>query len=691
MRPTSFPRAPVRQSAALRWVLYKLYGNLLLFGAVIWPHIHVVLRLLENPSEAKNVFAHFMVANSVSYGSSDWQNEINAAAAIGIQGFALNTAGNSYEPSQIATAYSGIGITLAPAFTSYRDPSKASNCSSAVKSSRTGPFIMAVSPWQFKNLGSAGGDLSNDWVELSDTLWKYRWEQAINDIVPDIVEIVTWNDYAESHYIGAINPNVFQDSDAHAYTDGVDHTGWHIVAQYYISWYLHGTAPSVSSDRVVVWYRLHPKDATCTTLSKPRNAEFPADAIFGFALLTSPATVTMHIGTTTMYNGMLPWGCRSARYHSRRLTTRSRSFRSSAMVTSSQADLALPPSPRRAQRTTSMSSARPFPNEPLNQTHSHNAAYTTATGKKVFKMNGITRSVRPYSTSTLRDGIWVEQLHAMRQGIMFEQYAPYKLEPITGIKLHPYEDGTIHPGDIEIYQDLFRRDWRFIQGGLLYAMGEAREFWNCVLNWHSSSYTTGCPEWDALFETLKANGYRKDMLTCMFFNMPSGCRTYKCPFKHDLNAAREARERVLSTRREVMRRPTVRQFSAHFLAHDHRRRVRAGGCDPGRTTADFERECSIKENVLAYCANIKCNRPKWKHDPPETLRACSACGWTYYCSTGCQNLDWKRHKKEPCCALEVIIREDWSWDRNGRKGTGMMDEISKNTYQFVRLAVPTGC
>lgn len=190
----------------------------------------------------------------------------------------------------------GIQISLAPAFISFRDPGAASALlaqfpaidgfmnwwswpqdngnllttgtdkayQAAIKSSRTGPFIMcelcprllsrmsylshypaAVSPWQFKNLGSAGGNLDNDWVELSDTLWKYRWEQAINDVVPDIVEIVTWNDYAESQYIGAVNPNVFMDGDAHAYVDGMDHTGWQIVAKYYISWYLNGSPPAV--------------------------------------------------------------------------------------------------------------------------------------------------------------------------------------------------------------------------------------------------------------------------------------------------------------------------------------------------------------------------------------------------------------------------------------------------------------
>jgi glucan endo-1,3-alpha-glucosidase len=44
----------------------------------------------------------------------------------------------------------------------------------------------------------------SNWV----THWNYRWEQAVQQVVPDIVEIVTWNDYAESHYIGDINPKV---------------------------------------------------------------------------------------------------------------------------------------------------------------------------------------------------------------------------------------------------------------------------------------------------------------------------------------------------------------------------------------------------------------------------------------------------------------------------------------------------
>jgi hypothetical protein len=61
-----------------------------------------------------------------------------------------------------------------------------------------------------------------------------------------IARIVTWNDYAESHYLGTVNTNVFMDSDAHAYVDGMTHTAWQIPAKHYISWYLNGAEPAVT-------------------------------------------------------------------------------------------------------------------------------------------------------------------------------------------------------------------------------------------------------------------------------------------------------------------------------------------------------------------------------------------------------------------------------------------------------------
>ncbi|KAF9811783.1 hypothetical protein IEO21_06395 [Rhodonia placenta] len=161
-----------------------------------------------------------------------------------------------------------------------------------VKSDRTGPYIMAVSPWQFKNLNTT----DNDWVEYSDTLWHYRWLQAIQDVQPDIVEIVTWNDYAESHYIGDINSKVNLGTYAPNYVNGFTHDAWRNVAQFFISWYKNGSEPT--DDQVVFWYRVWPKDTVCCCSLEPRNYEFPEDAIFAIALLSEPATIQMNIGSS---------------------------------------------------------------------------------------------------------------------------------------------------------------------------------------------------------------------------------------------------------------------------------------------------------------------------------------------------------------------------------------------------------
>ncbi|KAJ3985552.1 glycoside hydrolase family 71 protein [Lentinula detonsa] len=376
--------------------------------------------LLTSRVNATAVFAHFMastlsycVQNSYSYGPSDWAADIAAAQAIGIDGFALNTAVDTYEISKYPDAFAaaeaanfqmfisfdmtydwaeadmvslvqtyatspsyykwngnplvstfdgdaqdddfwagfksdlaneGVTISLAPAFIDYRDPSEATTMFSTYTSidgffnwwswpadvaadlttatdlayqagisaaGRSGPYIMAVSPWQFKELGG-----TNDWVEQSDELWKYRWEQAISDVKPDIVEIVTWNDYGssittqlslismyhslgESHYISDINPIVNLGDLAPLYVDGFDHGAWRTIAQYYISWYKTGSVPAITEDQVVYWYRAYPKAITCSEGDLPRNSEYPADAVFAFSMLTSPATITLTVGDSS--------------------------------------------------------------------------------------------------------------------------------------------------------------------------------------------------------------------------------------------------------------------------------------------------------------------------------------------------------------------------------------------------------
>ncbi len=58
-----------------------------------------------------------------------------------------------------------------------------------------------MSPWFSTHFGPEGGN--KNWVFPSDGLWFRRW----NDILksqPQFVEIITWNDYGESHYVGPL-------------------------------------------------------------------------------------------------------------------------------------------------------------------------------------------------------------------------------------------------------------------------------------------------------------------------------------------------------------------------------------------------------------------------------------------------------------------------------------------------------
>lgn len=63
--------------------------------------------------------------------------------------------------------------------------------------------IIAVSPWFSTHYGSEVS-YSKNWVFPSDLLWYDRWQEILA-LGPRFVEIITWNDYGESHYVGPLS------------------------------------------------------------------------------------------------------------------------------------------------------------------------------------------------------------------------------------------------------------------------------------------------------------------------------------------------------------------------------------------------------------------------------------------------------------------------------------------------------
>nr|AUS76866.1 glycosyl hydrolase [Leptoxyphium fumago] len=187
-------------------------------------------------------------------------------------------------------------------------------------------YMMGVSPWFYTDLPA----YNKAWVWRGDDMWYRRWEETLN-VLPEFVEIVTWNDFGESHYIGPIYASGIpsaSNADARPYVDGFPHQAWLATLPYQIAAYKHAyssshPAPSVPSggDKIVFWYRTAPAGAGSTqaTGNNCKSSiniygyqscypvtEILEDAVFAIVLLSNPGTATIQIGSNaaTTFQGL---------------------------------------------------------------------------------------------------------------------------------------------------------------------------------------------------------------------------------------------------------------------------------------------------------------------------------------------------------------------------------------------------
>ncbi|KAF2502507.1 hypothetical protein BU16DRAFT_448990 [Lophium mytilinum] len=177
------------------------------------------------------------------------------------------------------------------------------------------PYIAPVSPWFFTHYGPEVS-YSKNWVFPGDLLWYRRW----NDILafgPRFLEIITWNDYGESHYIGPLSSK-HNDDGASKWVNDMPHNGWLDMAKPFIAAYRAGDsspAAHITEDKLVYWYRPTPKtlncDATDTTIApanndsgnyfegRPNGYETLQDAVFVVALLKLAGKVIVNSGSNS--------------------------------------------------------------------------------------------------------------------------------------------------------------------------------------------------------------------------------------------------------------------------------------------------------------------------------------------------------------------------------------------------------
>ncbi|KAI5798143.1 glycoside hydrolase [Pyronema domesticum] len=116
-------------------------------------------------------------------------------------------------------------------------------------------YMMGVAPFFYTNIA----DYNKNWYWGPETLWFDRWEQVLQ-IMPDFVQIISWNDYGESHYIGNSRESSIIPQ-AKRYASGIPHDGLRMVLPYYIASYKAGARVSIPNEGAVFWYRTSPKNA----------------------------------------------------------------------------------------------------------------------------------------------------------------------------------------------------------------------------------------------------------------------------------------------------------------------------------------------------------------------------------------------------------------------------------------------
>ncbi|KAK6500921.1 hypothetical protein TWF506_003680 [Arthrobotrys conoides] len=348
-------------------------------------------QLVERQSGSKIATAHFMLGITGGYTAANWQEDINAAKAIGIDAFALNIARvavDAFTPTQLALAYSEaqslnfklyisfdfawfapdsssvseiVGIlqtyaahpaalkhnnkavvttfigdnfgnnwntvrsqvsTALEILPNWQPPNVQNNAAvdgafswvawpnsnnnpiagpmttasdTAYLSALAGKVYMApVSPWFFTHFDFSSWQ--KNWIFASDDLYVTRWNQILS-IAPPLIQIVTWNDFGESSYIGPYNAG-HSDDGSSQWAAGFPHDAWRTLSKPYITAYKAGaSSPTVTEEKLVYWYRPHPKGLTCSDpLAKPTGWDFAQDKIFVATLLTSPAQLIIKSG-----------------------------------------------------------------------------------------------------------------------------------------------------------------------------------------------------------------------------------------------------------------------------------------------------------------------------------------------------------------------------------------------------------
>ena len=192
------------------------------------------------------------------------------------------------------------------------------------------PYIAPASAWFSTHYGPEVS-YSKNWVFPSDALWYTRWNEILT-LGPRFVEIITWNDYGESHYIGPLSSKHTDDGSSKWVNDMLvilyfkisptndtrPHDGWLDMVKPFIAAYKAGATSVdnyITNDQIVYWYRQNLKSLDCSATDTcevpapnasgnyfegvPNGWQDMQDSVFVVSLLKEAGQLTVHSGSNS--------------------------------------------------------------------------------------------------------------------------------------------------------------------------------------------------------------------------------------------------------------------------------------------------------------------------------------------------------------------------------------------------------
>ncbi|KAG8845972.1 hypothetical protein FRB96_002198 [Tulasnella sp. 330] len=160
-------------------------------------------------------------------------------------------------------------------------------------------YMASVSPWFFVHLNSGRNSIfrSDDWLYLE------RWEMLHDQrSLVDAVEIISWNDWGESHYISTVDPDTGDiPAGANYASPQFDHTAFLAMTGYYASYFKTGNRPTVTADKIFMWSRTHSAGLSIGSdpIGPVQNSGWTTDMLIVVLFATSPGTLTINQGGTS--------------------------------------------------------------------------------------------------------------------------------------------------------------------------------------------------------------------------------------------------------------------------------------------------------------------------------------------------------------------------------------------------------